>query len=68
MVIEPGDLVIGDEDGLLCIPFDEVETVYNKAHAKHESETSTFADIGKGDNRRAMFEKELRERGCEFEE
>jgi regulator of RNase E activity RraA len=21
MVIEPGDLIVGDDDGLLCIPF-----------------------------------------------
>ena len=27
MVIEPGDLVIGDEDGLLCVPFDQVAEV-----------------------------------------
>jgi regulator of RNase E activity RraA len=25
MVIAPGDLVIGDEDGLLCIPYDDAE-------------------------------------------
>jgi len=25
MVIEPGDLVIGDEDGLLCVPFDDAD-------------------------------------------
>ena len=35
MVIAPGDLVIGDEDGLLCIPYDEVETVYRDAKPKH---------------------------------
>lgn len=27
MVIEPGDLVIGDDDGLLCVPFDQIEGV-----------------------------------------
>jgi hypothetical protein len=30
-------------------------------------ETSTFKDIGKGDNNRAQYEKTLRELGCEFE-
>jgi len=28
MVIEPGDLVLGDDDGLVSVPFAEVETVY----------------------------------------
>ena len=28
MVIEPGDLVLGDGDGLLCVPFDHVDAVY----------------------------------------
>ena len=68
MVIEPGDLVIGDDDGLLCIPWAEVTDVYEKSVAKHKSETDTFDAIGTKDNNRAMYEKILRERGCEFEE
>ena len=34
MVIEPGDLVIGDDDGLLCVPFDETEAVYEPAQGQ----------------------------------
>lgn len=67
MVIEPGDLVIGDEDGLLCIPYDQIEDVYRLAKAKQEAEVSTFDAIGKGDNNKAAYEKVLRERGCVFE-
>jgi len=68
MVIEPGDLVIGDEDGLLCIPFDEVAAVYAVAYEKHKSESDTFDAIGKTDNNRAAYEKKLRDLGCEFED
>lgn len=67
MAIEPGDLVMGDDDGLLCIPHGDAEAVYKLAHEKHEMETRTFKDIGKGDNNRAKFESQLRELGCEFE-
>jgi RraA family protein len=67
MPIAPGDLVVGDDDGLLCVPYDEVEAVYKLAHEKHEMETRTFKDIGKGDNNRAKFEQTLRDLGCEFE-
>src|SRR5215203_5819859 len=27
MVIEPGDLIVGDEDGLVCVPYDLTEAV-----------------------------------------
>ncbi|HET9147393.1 MAG TPA: RraA family protein, partial [Acetobacteraceae bacterium] len=37
MVIEPGDLVLGDDDGLVCIPFDHVDEVYRAARAKQEA-------------------------------
>jgi RraA family protein len=67
MTIAPGDLVVGDDDGLLCIAFEEVEAIYRLAHEKHEMETRTFKDIGKGDNNRAQFEQALRKLGCEFE-
>jgi regulator of RNase E activity RraA len=67
MAIAPGDLVLGDDDGLLCVPYDEVEAVHKLAHEKHEMETKTFQDIGKGDNNRAQYEKTLRGLGCEFE-
>ena len=32
MVFEPGDLVIGDWDGVLCVPLNEVETIFEKNH------------------------------------
>ena len=67
MAIEPGDLVVGDDDGLLCIPHADVAAVYPVAQDKYEMETRTFKDIGKGDNNRAKYEQTLRELGCEFE-
>lgn len=69
MVIEPGDLIIGDDDGLLCIPYDEIETVFEKATAKHRDETSTFDAIGKSDQAqdRAKLAADLAAMGCTFE-
>lgn len=70
MVCEPGDLIIGDDDGLLVIPYDEIETVYAKALAKHETENSTFETIGKSNqaNDEAEMMARLKEMGCQFEE
>src|SRR3981081_3201811 len=48
MVIEPGDLIIGDGDGVLCIPFGEVEEVYQAAAAKNKAEDKTLEGLTEG--------------------
>ncbi|MGU9858493.1 RraA family protein [Pseudomonas sp. LF245] len=66
MVIEPGDLVIGDEDGLLCVPFDQVAEVYDRAYAKHAAEQKQLEQIALGENDRTWVLKSLLQKGCEF--
>ncbi len=66
MVIEPGDLVIGDEDGLLCVPFDQVAEVYDRAYAKHAAEQKQLEQIALGENDRTWVLKSLIQKGCEF--
>src|SRR5207244_12585857 len=56
MVIMPGDLVIGDEDGLLCVPYDQVEEVYKQASAKHAAEEKQMAAIKAGKSDRGWVE------------
>lgn len=48
MVIEPGDLIIGDDDGVLCVPFAEVAAIHRLARAKNEAETKTLANTEAG--------------------
>ena len=67
MVVQPGDLVIGDADGLVCVPFDAVEAVYTAAAKKNEVEEAALRDIRGG----AMRDKEwvdeaLKRLGCEI--
>jgi regulator of RNase E activity RraA len=68
MVIEPGDLIVGDADGIMCIPFDQTEEVYKAASQKSEAEQKVLANIvsGKGSDR-SWVDKALKELGCEFE-
>jgi len=66
MVIEPGDLVCGDGDGLLAIPFDSVEAVYEAAAKKHEAETRQMENIKAGKNDRAWVDAALTRLGCEM--
>lgn len=64
MVIEPGDLVIGDEDGLLCVPFDHVEQVYARAAAKYAAEHKQLEQIAQGSNDRSWVIAALKTKGC----
>src|SRR3546814_18308281 len=45
MVVQPGDLILGDEDGLLCVPMDCVAQIHKAAKAKHEIEAQMLSDI-----------------------
>ncbi len=38
MVIEPGDLIVGDMDGVLCVPLDHVDAIYAMASEQNASE------------------------------
>ena len=49
MVIEPGDLVIGDGDGLVAVPFDRVEEVAAAAEAKHKAEDASLSGMRAGE-------------------
>ncbi|MBN8959336.1 MAG: RraA family protein [Rhizobiales bacterium] len=68
MVIEPGDLVIGDDDGLLCVPFDGVEAVYKATKDKHAAEEKQMADIAAGKSDRSWVDAALKRLGCEIME
>ncbi|MDT3718209.1 RraA family protein [Pseudomonas oryzihabitans] len=64
MVIEPGDLIIGDDDGLLCVPYDQVADVYDPAVAKHAAEEKQMQQIAEGTNDRSWVLAALKQKGC----
>lgn len=68
MVIEPGDLIIGDDDGLLCVPYDEVAGVYERADAKNRAEIAQLERIAAGQNDRRWVIESLRQKGCQLPE
>ncbi|MCE3026688.1 RraA family protein [Salinicola sp. DM10] len=67
MVIEPGDLILGDNDGLLCVPFETAPTVLAAAQAKQAAEEKQMAAIHAGENDRRWVDSALAAAGCEFE-
>lgn len=64
MVIHPGDLVVGDADGLLCVPFEETATVLKAALAKGQAEQKTLQDIAAGRLDTAWIDATLTRIGC----
>lgn len=67
MVIEPGDLVIGDEDGLVCVPYDQAESVLAATDAKQLAEQKMMQAIEERRYDRAWVDETLKRLGCEIE-
>ncbi len=65
MVIAPGDLILGDDDGLLCVPFEEADVIHAAASAKHAAEGKQVADIAAGTHDASWVDASLRRLGCE---
>ncbi len=66
MVVEPGDLLLGDEDGLVCVPFVDTETVHRAASAKHAAETKQYEDTVAGRlDPKTWVDEALRKLGCD---
>lgn len=66
MVIEPGDLIMGDIDGVLALPRLSAERILKAAQAKNEAEVRQMETIQNGTIDRSWVDKTLIERGCEF--
>ena len=66
MVIEPGDLIIGDWDGVLAVPLEEVEAIFKKTEEKQAAEIEEMKKIKAGEWDRSWVDKILIGRGCEM--
>jgi RraA family protein len=64
MVIEPGDMMVGDADGLLCIPFADVDAILEATRKKMEIEAQMLRDIAAGTLDTAWVDATLRRIGC----
>jgi regulator of RNase E activity RraA len=67
MVIHPGDLIVGDADGLLCVPYDEAEALLAATHKKMDAEKKTLADIAAGKLDTSWIDATLQRIGCNTE-
>lgn len=66
MVIEPGDLILGDGDGILCVPFDATAAVLAAANEKVKVETREIGAAARAALDRGWVDSRLRQLGCEM--
>ncbi len=65
-VIEPGDLILGDLDGVLCVPKADAADIFKAAVKKHEAEMMQMAETEAGTVNREWVDRALTEAGCEY--
>ena len=63
MPVNPGDIIVGDADGLVAVPQDQAERVLASAKSILEKETASMKQILAGTVDRSWVDKALKEKG-----
>lgn len=66
VVVNPGDIVCGDADGIVVINPDDVPITLEKTQILYENELRAFKAIDNGSFDRSWVDKVLAEKGCEI--
>ena len=65
MVIQPGDIIVGDEDGVLAVPLAQAGSLLELAAEHRAKEDVIMAQILAGTVDRSWVDALLKNRGCE---
>ncbi|GEA17448.1 MAG: hypothetical protein PWR22_329 [Moorella sp. (in: firmicutes)] len=65
-VVHPGDILVGDDDGVVVIPKEQAEEVLVKAKEKAVEEAEIFKQIAAGTVDRTWVDKILQAKGCKI--
>ncbi len=63
-VVMPGDIIVGDEDGVVVVRQDDAESVLKKTQAIMDKEKKVVAEIAKGGWSRPWLDEVLQKNGC----
>jgi len=63
MAVNPGDIIIGDADGLVAVPQEQAERILKSAQGILAKETAAMKEIEAGTVDRSWVDKALREKG-----
>ena len=66
MTVEPGDLMLGDFDGVVCVARADLETVLAGARKKHAAEQLQMEQTESGSVDKSWIDKVLVEKGCVY--
>jgi regulator of RNase E activity RraA len=64
VVVNPGDIIVGDEDGVVAVPRQEAAAVLERTHARMRLETAWFEQIARGETILEDSDDDLRARGA----
>lgn len=65
MIINPGDIIVGDEDGLVVVPLEKAESILHLAKKQQKVEESIMESIAHRTIDRSWIDKTLEQKGCE---
>ena len=65
-IVNPGDVVVGDADGVVVVPLDDAEYVAGEAKKVVEKEAVTMREIEEGTLDRSWVDEALKQRGCQW--
>lgn len=68
MIVNPGDIIVGDEDGLIAIPLTEAEALLTLIRKQQKNEEAIFSSIEDETVDRTWVNNLLRQKGCEIVE
>ena len=66
MVVHPGDIIVGDADGVVAVPLAHAAEILALARSQLAKETATLKAIAAGKADRRWVDELLRQRGCDF--
>ncbi|MBP1917848.1 RraA family protein [Youngiibacter multivorans] len=64
--LNPGDLVIGDDDGVVVVPREDLEEVLKSSIEFNKKDQSKIVESMAGKLNRSWVDKSLAEKGCEY--
>ena len=65
-IVRPGDVVVGDADGVVVVPLQDAEYVAGEARKVVEKEAMTMRQIEEGTLDRSWVDEALKQRGCQW--
>lgn len=66
MVVHPGDIIVGDADGVVAVPLAYAEDILALARAQRSAESAMLKAIAKGKLDRQWVDESLKKGGCDF--